>query len=224
MDAAWSDNAIRDLQRSVFEWYDAKRRHLPWRGDAPPYSSTTLSDAPPAASRCYVSPYATWVSEIMLQQTRVETVIPFFLRWMDKWPTVAALAAATEEEVAAAWAGLGFYRRCRNLHLGAKRVAESATGEIPCDVHALKALPGIGDYTAGAISSIAFGKPEAVVDGNVVRVLCRMQVRLRMLCALVAVVLHCTPRSCPCRPSPSTRKPLPLSGRRGRLRGGFSPP
>jgi len=100
----------------------------------------------------------------MLQQTRVDTVIPFYEKWMARWPTVDSLALATEDDVVAAWAGLGYYRRCKNLLAGAKAIASSTSGKVPADIVALKALPGIGEYTAGAIASIAFGSPEAVVD------------------------------------------------------------
>ncbi|RLN53490.1 hypothetical protein BBP00_00009296, partial [Phytophthora kernoviae] len=110
-----------------------------------------------AASPRKVEPYETWVSEIMLQQTRVDTVVEYFLRWIDKFPTVVALAEANEEDVNALWAGLGYYRRARMLHAGAKYVVENFGGELPSTVEQLLKIPGIGPYTAGAISSIAFG-------------------------------------------------------------------
>ena len=121
-------------------------------------------------------PYAVWVSEIMLQQTRVATVIDYFGRWMAKWPTVEQLAEASEEEVNEMWSGLGYYRRARMLHQGAKFVLERFDGRLPRDVAALKSIPGIGDYTAGAIASIAFGIKAPIVDGNVVRVVSRLRV------------------------------------------------
>ena len=123
-----------------------------------------------------VTAYGTWVSEIMLQQTRVETVVPYYVKWMERWPTPAALAAATPDEVNAAWAGLGYYRRARLLHQGAQMVAGLPhNGEMPRTVEALGKIPGIGPYTAGAIASIAFGVPVPLVDGNVLRVLSRLK-------------------------------------------------
>ncbi|KAG1707985.1 hypothetical protein DVH05_024636 [Phytophthora capsici] len=128
-----------------------------------------------AAKPRKVAPYETWVSEIMLQQTRVDTVVDYFLRWIDKFPTVAALAEANEEDVNALWAGLGYYRRARMLHAGAKYVVENYDGELPSTVDQLLTIPGIGPYTAGAIASIAFGNREPLVDGNVIRVMARMR-------------------------------------------------
>ncbi|KAG1684292.1 hypothetical protein DVH05_011430 [Phytophthora capsici] len=128
-----------------------------------------------AAKPRKVAPYETWVSEIMLQQTRVDTVVEYFLRWIDKFPTVAALAEANEEDVNALWAGLGYYRRARMLHAGAKYVVENYDGELPSTVDQLLTIPGIGPYTAGAIASIAFGNREPLVDGNVIRVMARMR-------------------------------------------------
>eukprot|EP01052_Picozoa_sp_SAG31_P034240 SAG31_NODE_3973_length_3702_cov_3.586848_2_plen_259_part_00 len=123
-----------------------------------------------------VSAYGTWVSEIMLQQTRVETVIPYYIKWMERWPTAAALAAATAEEVNAAWAGLGYYRRARLLHQGAQLVANPPyNGLLPRTVDELSHIPGIGPYTAGAIASIAYGVSAPLVDGNVLRVLSRLK-------------------------------------------------
>jgi A/G-specific adenine glycosylase len=135
-------------------WYKHNARRLPWRGDA--------------------DPYAIWVSEIMLQQTRVGTVIPYFLRWMERFPDLETLAKASEQEVLLAWEGLGYYSRARNLHHAASLVLDEHGGEMPSDRKELQALPGIGRYTAGAISSIAFGKDEPVLDGNVRRVLARV--------------------------------------------------
>jgi A/G-specific adenine glycosylase len=121
------------------------------------------------------SPYASWVSEIMLQQTRVDTVVAYHTRWMARFPTVSALAAASEDDVNALWSGLGYYRRARLLHKGAKHVCEALGGVMPRTVEGLKQIPGIGPYTAGAIASIAFGVNTPVVDGNVIRVLSRMR-------------------------------------------------
>lgn len=127
---------------------------MPWRGQA--------------------DPYAVWVSEIMLQQTRVETVIPYFERWMARFPSVRALAEADQQEVLQAWEGLGYYSRARNLHAAAKKVMVEFGGKVPDDVQGLRRLPGVGPYTAGAIASIAFGRDEPALDGNIRRVLARL--------------------------------------------------
>lgn len=140
---------------SLVTWYGEHARRLPWRGD--------------------VSPYAVWVSEVMCQQTRVETVVPYFERWMRALPTVDALAGASDELVASLWAGLGYYRRARLLHTGAKLVADTLNGALPRSVASLMLIPGIGRYTAGAIASIAFGVAAPAVDGNVCRVLSRVR-------------------------------------------------
>ncbi|MCA9738487.1 MAG: A/G-specific adenine glycosylase, partial [Gemmatimonadetes bacterium] len=134
-------------------WYDRARRDLPWR---------RTSD-----------PYRVWVSEVMLQQTRVETVIPYYERWLERFPTVSALATADLDDVLPLWKGLGYYSRARNLHRAAQAVLERHGGEVPAEPDALRALPGVGAYTAGAVASIAFGRPEPLVDGNVRRVLSR---------------------------------------------------
>jgi len=132
-------------------WYEIAKRDLPWRRTR--------------------DPYAIWISEIMLQQTRVAAVIPYYERFLALYPTVDALAQAPEPELLAAWAGLGYYSRARNLQAAAKTIV--ALGAFPRDHSILRTLPGIGDYTAAAVASIAFGHPHAVVDGNVVRVLAR---------------------------------------------------
>ena len=155
--------ATADLNENLARWYDIFSRDLPWRRDA----------RDPAHG-----PYRVWVSEIMLQQTQVVTVIPYYQRWIARWPTLEALAAAQEQEVLAAWAGLGYYARCRNLLKAAREVVAQHGGEVPRDEAALLALPGIGRYTAGAIRSIAFGISAPVVDGNVARVLCRLDRRV----------------------------------------------
>lgn len=139
----------------LLAWYDQNARTLPWRG---------IHD-----------PYRTWVSETMLQQTRVETVRGYYERFLARFPDVAALAAADEADVLKLWEGLGYYSRARNLHKCAKTVCDAYGGVFPPDAAALRALPGIGDYTAGAIASIAYGLPEPAVDGNVLRVLARME-------------------------------------------------
>lgn len=142
------------LAKLLIHWYAQNARRLPWR------------DHP--------DPYAVWVSEIMLQQTRVETVIPYFERWMRRFPAIAALAAASQQDVLVAWEGLGYYSRARNLHRAAQIVMADHGGELPSDPGALRRLPGIGRYTAGAIASIAFGLDEPALDGNIRRVLARV--------------------------------------------------
>ena len=143
-----------ELSRRLLTWYEREQRQLPWRGHA---------DA-----------YAVWVSEIMLQQTRVETVIPYFERWMQRFPTIQSLASSTQQQVLSLWEGLGYYSRARNLHKAAQVVVEQYAGQLPQDRVNLEKLPGIGAYTAGAIASIAFGKDEAALDGNIRRVLARV--------------------------------------------------
>lgn len=142
------------VTRRLLCWYDRARRDLPWRRTR--------------------DPYAVWVSEVMLQQTQVATVLGHYRRWMQRFPDVRALAAAEEADVLHAWQGLGYYSRARSLLSGARAVVERHGGRLPDEVAALRALPGIGPYSAGAIASIAFGKREPVVDGNVKRVLCRL--------------------------------------------------
>jgi len=149
-----SPEHIGRLRRRLLRFYDADRRELPWRG----------AD----------DPYRVWVSEVMLQQTRVETVIPYYRRWMERFPTLEALADASQEEVLQAWKGLGYYSRARNLHRAARMVRERHGGALPADPDELKELPGVGDYTAGAVASIAFGAASPAVDGNARRVLCRL--------------------------------------------------
>jgi A/G-specific adenine glycosylase len=137
----------------LLQWYGRRGRALPWRETR--------------------DPYRIWVSEIMLQQTRAQAVIPYYLRFLERFPTVDALAAAPEEDVLAAWSGLGYYSRARNLHRAAKQVAQARA--FPRDYDGIRALAGVGDYTAAAIASIAFGLPHAVLDGNVMRVIARLE-------------------------------------------------
>jgi A/G-specific adenine glycosylase len=142
---------------SLLNWYDRHRRRMPWRA------------LPGEAA----DPYRVWLSEIMLQQTTVTAVVPYFTRFVARFPTVTALAAADEGDVMAAWAGLGYYARARNLHACAKAVA-AAGGAFPDSVEGLRALPGIGPYTANAVAAIAFGRPLVPVDGNVERIAARL--------------------------------------------------
>jgi A/G-specific adenine glycosylase len=144
----------RAIAAAVVAHYAQVRRDLPWRRTR--------------------DPYAIWVSEIMLQQTRVATVIPYWERWMARFPTVSALAGAPLDDVLAAWAGLGYYSRARNLHAGAQAVDGRFGGALPSCAAELREVPGIGPYTAGAIASIAFGERAPLVDGNVARVLARV--------------------------------------------------
>lgn len=142
------------LSPALLEWYDEVRRDLPFRRTR--------------------DPYAIWVSEVMLQQTQVATVLSYFTRWMQRFPTVKALASASEDDVLHAWQGLGYYSRARSLRRAAQAVVERFDGSLPGTVEDLLSLPGIGPYSAGAIASIAFGERTPVVDGNVVRVLSRL--------------------------------------------------
>lgn len=141
----------------LLEWYDRHARILPWR-----YTGNQKPD-----------PYRVWLSEIMLQQTTVSAVVPYFSKFTEKWPTVQALAGAKQEDIMTAWAGLGYYSRARNLHKCAGVVAGDLQGKFPDDQNALKKLPGIGDYTSAAILAIAFNKPATVVDGNIERIMAR---------------------------------------------------
>ena len=144
----------RDIPRLLLSWYRTNQRDLPWR-------RTT-------------DPYRIWVAEIMLQQTRVETALPYYERFLKTFPDVRALAGARQEAVLKAWEGLGYYSRARHLHEAARVVARQHGGKIPADLDGLRRLPGVGDYTAGAILSIAFGRRVAAVDGNVLRVIARL--------------------------------------------------
>ena len=142
------------IHDTLINWFAENRRDLPWRHNP--------------------TPYQVWLSEIILQQTRVNQGWDYYLRFVEKWPTVNDLAKATEEEVLKMWQGLGYYSRARNLHQCAKQIVEQHGGQFPADFEKLKQLKGIGDYTAAAIASIAFDLPHAVVDGNVYRVLSRL--------------------------------------------------
>jgi A/G-specific adenine glycosylase len=142
------------VARELLTWIESARRDLPWRKRR--------------------DPYAVWISEVMLQQTRAETVAPYFERWMSQFPDIESLAVASMETVLKAWEGLGYYARARNLHRTAQQVIAQSEGRLPQERRLLTALPGIGRYTAGAILSLAYGLPEPAVDGNVRRVLCRL--------------------------------------------------
>lgn len=145
---------MQDIRDALLKWYDANARELPWRG---------IHD-----------PYRTWVSETMLQQTRVETVLGYYERFLARFPTVEQLALAPLDDVLKLWEGLGYYSRARNLHRGAQQVMAEHGGALPANVQALRRISGIGPYTAGAIGSIAFDLPVAAVDGNVIRVTARL--------------------------------------------------
>jgi A/G-specific adenine glycosylase len=148
-----SNPKLKRLVELLLDWFSVNARDLPWRRTR--------------------DPYAIWVSEIMLQQTRAQAVIPYYERFLARFPDVESLAAAAEDEVLALWSGLGYYSRARNLRRGA--IAIRAAGGFPRDYAGIRQLPGIGDYTASAIASIAFGLPHAVLDGNVLRVVARVE-------------------------------------------------
>lgn len=150
----WEEEKIASFREKLLAWYDANKRDLPWRRTQ--------------------DPYKIWISEIMLQQTRVDTVIPYYERFLDWFPTIADLAQAPEEKLLKAWEGLGYYSRVRNMQKAAKQIMEDHGGVFPSSYEAISKLKGIGPYTAGAIASIAFGLPEPAVDGNVMRVLARL--------------------------------------------------
>ena len=148
------ETILRAAVGPLLDWYDSHKRDLPWRGAA--------------------DPYKVWVSEIMLQQTRVAAVIPYYQRWMEALPTLADLAAVDEARLMKLWQGLGYYTRARNLQKAARVILEDYGGAFPDRWEDIVKLPGVGDYTAGAVASIAFGLPEPAVDGNVLRVAARL--------------------------------------------------
>lgn len=145
---------LPQIRARLLTWYHHHRRDLPWRDET--------------------SPYRIWISEVMLQQTQVATVIPYYHRFLQRFPTLADLAAAPLDDVLKAWEGLGYYARARNLHRAALEIVEKHGGRFPATYAALRALPGFGEYTAGAVASIAFGEPVPAIDGNVKRVLARL--------------------------------------------------
>lgn len=146
---------LKEIVAPLTAWYRENRKELPWRLDP--------------------TPYHVWLSEIMLQQTRIEAAIPYYERFLSELPTVEALAAVPDDKLMKLWEGLGYYSRARNLKKAAQTVVSDYNGVIPSDAETLRKLPGIGEYTAGAIASIAYGKPEPAVDGNVLRVLARLR-------------------------------------------------
>ncbi|HKQ11170.1 MAG TPA: hypothetical protein VJS85_08280, partial [Rhizomicrobium sp.] len=148
----------QDLSKKLLAWYDVHRRVLPWR----------------AAKGRRADPYRVWLSEIMLQQTTVQAVGNYYRKFLAKWPTVAALANARQDEVLAAWAGLGYYARARNLHAAAKLVAHQMGGTFPATAQDLRTLPGVGAYTSGAIAAIAYDEKQAAMDANAERVIARL--------------------------------------------------
>lgn len=149
---------MAEVANSLLDWYDRERRHLPWRAEPGQYSN----------------PYHVWLSEVMLQQTTVATVKSYFAKFLTKWPTINALAAASLEDVLKEWAGLGYYARARNLHKCAQTIAFELGNTFPNTESELRKLPGVGDYTAAAIAAIAFDEPAVVVDGNIERVVSRL--------------------------------------------------
>ena len=150
----WEEDKILSFRQKLLAWYDENKRDLPWRRSK--------------------NPYHIWVSEIMLQQTRVDTVIPYYERFLDWFPTVESLANAPEERLLKAWEGLGYYSRVRNMQTAAQQIMNEFEGKFPSTYEGISSLKGIGPYTAGAISSIAFNLPQPAVDGNVMRVLARL--------------------------------------------------
>lgn len=150
----WEEDKIISFRQKLLAWYDENKRDLPWRRSK--------------------NPYHIWVSEIMLQQTRVDTVIPYYERFLDWFPTVESLANAAEERLLKAWEGLGYYSRVRNMQTAAQQIMSEYEGKFPSTYESISSLKGIGPYTAGAISSIAFNLPQPAVDGNVMRVLARL--------------------------------------------------
>ncbi|TCS92802.1 A/G-specific adenine glycosylase [Hazenella coriacea] len=149
-----SDQVVEVVQQNLLEWYGENKRDLPWRENK--------------------NPYRIWVSEIMLQQTRVDTVIPYYERFLSRFPTIESLAAAADEDVIKAWEGLGYYSRARNLHSAVKEVVAEYGGKVPDKVAQISKLKGVGPYTTGAILSIAYDKKVPAVDGNVMRVFSRL--------------------------------------------------
>lgn len=175
-DIIWVDKTIgresKNLAQALLRWYDRHARDLPWR--VPPLALREERGGAAGEPRRLADPYAVWLSEIMLQQTTVAAVGPYFRNFTETWPTVGDLAAANLDDVLTAWAGLGYYARARNLHKCARFVAEELGGVFPDNEEGLLKLPGVGPYTAAAIAAIAFDRPATVVDGNIERVVSRL--------------------------------------------------
>lgn len=150
----WSDKKIEKFQKDFLTWYQSEKRNLPWRADQ--------------------DPYHVWISEIMLQQTRVDTVIGYYYRFMEQFPSIQSLAESDEQKLLKVWEGLGYYSRARNMKVAAQQIVKEHNGQFPTTVEDIKALKGVGPYTAGAIASIAFQLPEPAIDGNVMRVVSRL--------------------------------------------------
>jgi A/G-specific adenine glycosylase len=151
---AWSTETLQSFQTDFIAWYEQEKRNLPWRVN--------------------LDPYRIWISEIMLQQTRVDTVIDYYYRFMEWFPTIKALAEAPDDKLLKAWEGLGYYSRARNLKIAAQQIMTEFNGQMPQTIDEIRQLKGIGPYTAGAIGSIAFQLPEPAIDGNVMRVVSRL--------------------------------------------------
>lgn len=151
---AWSPEKVSLFQEDFLAWYEREKRNLPWRAN---------TDA-----------YRIWISEIMLQQTRVDTVIDYFYRFMEWFPTIQDLAEAPDDKLLKAWEGLGYYSRARNLKVAAQQIVSEFGGKMPDTIEDIRSLKGIGPYTAGAIGSITFNLPEPAIDGNVMRVVSRL--------------------------------------------------
>ncbi|KAG8344726.1 A/G-specific adenine glycosylase [Trypanosoma vivax] len=167
-------NSYVEIQHATIEWFRKnQRRDLPWRQSTA--SSESLLPTNSASSSCVPNPYHIWVSEVMSQQTQMDTVIAYFKKWVSLFPTIATLAEASEDSVKSAWSGMGYYRRALFLRKGAQYVVENFAGKLPNTAAQLQKIPGIGAYTAAAIASICFGESVAAVDGNLVRVLCRLR-------------------------------------------------
>jgi len=153
---------IGGIRTALLDWYEREARSLPWRKH------------PGSGNNNHPDPYAVLVSEVMLQQTTVQAVVPYFNRWMERYPTIVSLAKASEEEILRSWEGLGYYSRARNLHRAARETMSRYRGRLPEDAGELRTLPGVGEYTSGAVASIAYGKREPAVDANIFRVLSRL--------------------------------------------------
>eukprot|EP01024_Parvocaulis_polyphysoides_P046892 TRINITY_DN4441_c0_g1_i4.p1 TRINITY_DN4441_c0_g1~~TRINITY_DN4441_c0_g1_i4.p1 ORF type:complete len:469 (+),score=57.34 TRINITY_DN4441_c0_g1_i4:74-1408(+) len=166
-----SNSEVHKIRSQLLEWYDDNCRSLPWRRPPKNLSEYVFSEEQNLQQQ---HAYGVWVSEVMLQQTQVCTVIDYFNKWMQKWPTIQSLAQATQEEVNEVWAGLGYYRRAKYLLKGSQYVVNDLKGVLPKDKKQLLKIPGIGPYTSGAVASIAFGQPVIAVDGNVNRVASRL--------------------------------------------------